>query len=61
MQLKHDRPPNIGGLWSTVIRTDHAKCVHLIEYGYASRQEADEFKRHSPAPMSASPAEPAKR
>lgn len=59
MSLKHDRPPNIGGAWSKVIRTDYAKCVHLIEYGYASREEVEEFKRNSPAPMNTSPAEPA--
>lgn len=59
MSLNHDRPHNIGGLWTTVIWTDEAKCVHLIEYGYASRAEVEEFKRHSPAPMNTSPAKPA--
>lgn len=61
MTLKHDRPPNIGGAWSRVIRTDYAKCVHLVEYGYATRQEVDEFKRNSPAPLNTSPAKPAQR
>ena len=59
MSLKHDRPQNIGGLWSKVIWTNHERCVHLIEYGYASRQEVDEFKRNSPAPLSTSIPEPA--
>ena len=59
MSLNHDRPSNIGGLWTTVIWTDEAKCIHLIEYGYASRAEVEEFKRNSPVPMNTSPAEPA--
>ena len=57
VSLRHDRPENIGGAWTREIWTDRQRCVYLLEYGYASREDVEEFKRNSPAPMSTQVAE----